>query len=139
VIHIEEHKTYLHFVTFRKEEKDFAPTTRYKDYPISRSRLHWESQAGTTRASATGRNYFYFRERGYTILFFARLEKQTEGRTSPFLFLGPASDLLSAEGDRPSKWSGTLHTRCRPSFMRRRGQFDRIAIPCVLYRSRNPV
>lgn len=103
VIHIEEHKTYLHFVTFRKEEKDFAPTTRYKDYPISRNRLHWESQVGTTRASATGRNYLHFRERGYTILFFARLEKQTEGRTSPFLFLGPASGLLSAEGDRPVK------------------------------------
>jgi hypothetical protein len=103
VIHLEERKTYLHFVTFRKEERDFAPTTRYKDYPISRTRLHWESQAGTALASAAGRNYLHFRERGYKILFFARLEKNTEGNTLPFLFLGPAADLVSAQGDRPIK------------------------------------
>jgi len=103
VIHVEERKTYIHFVTFRKEDKDFAPTTRYKDYPISRSRLHWESQAGTTRASGTGQNYLHFRERGYTILFFARLQKREDGETSPFLFLGPAADLISAESDRPIK------------------------------------
>jgi len=103
VIHVEERKTYLHFVTFRKEEKDFAPTTRYKDYPISRTRLHWESQAGTTRVSGTGQNYLHFSGRGYTILFFARLQKREDGETSPFLFLGPAADLVSAEGDRPIK------------------------------------
>ncbi len=44
VVHLKDMKAYLHFVTFRKEEKDFSPTTRYKDYPISRTRLHWESQ-----------------------------------------------------------------------------------------------
>lgn len=43
VIHLKEQKTYLHLVTFRKEDKDFSPTTRYKDYPISRTHLHWES------------------------------------------------------------------------------------------------
>lgn len=103
VIHIEEINTYIHFVTFRKEDKDFAPTTRYKDYPISRSRLHWESQAGTTQASPTGQNYLHFKERGYTILFFARLDKRQECETAPFLFLGPASHLESYESDRPIK------------------------------------
>ncbi len=103
VIHLEQRKTYLHFVTFRKEDKDFAPTTRYKDYPISRTRLHWESQAGTTRASATGQNYIRFQERGYRILFFARLDKSVDGETSPFLFLGPAKSLRAYESDRPIK------------------------------------
>lgn len=97
----EEVKTYIHLVTFRKSEKDFSPTTQYRDYPISRSQLHWESQSGTSRTSVTGLNYLHFRERGYTILFFARLEKRIEGETSPFLFLGPAKSLVSAEGDRP--------------------------------------
>ncbi len=101
VVHIKAPKAYLHFVTFRKEERDFSPTTRYKDYPISRTRLHWESQAATTQTSATGQNYIHFRERGYTILFFARLEKSIEGATAPFIFLGPATDLLSYESDRP--------------------------------------
>jgi hypothetical protein len=94
-------KTYIHLVTFHKSEKDFSPTTQYRDYPISRAQLHWESQSTASQASATGQNYLHFRERGYTILFFARLEKRVEGETCPFIFLGPAKSLLSAEGDRP--------------------------------------
>jgi len=101
VIHLESLKVYLHLVTFKKEERDFAPTTRYRDYLISRSRLHWESQATTTQATATGQNYLHFRDRGYTILFFARREKRVEGETAPFIFLGSAANLVSAEGNRP--------------------------------------
>ena len=82
-------------------EKDFSPTTQYRDYPISRTQLHWESQSTTTKISATGINYLQFKERGYTILFFARLDKRVENETAPFVFLGQAKDLLSAEGNRP--------------------------------------
>lgn len=103
VIHLKSRRAYLHLVTFRKEDRDFSPTTRYKDYPISPRHLHWESQAGTTRNSATGQNYLHFRERGYTILFFARLEKKVDGETAPFLFLGPARSLDLFEDDRPIK------------------------------------
>lgn len=101
VIHSKNQLVYIHLVTFRKEEKDFAPTTRYKDYLISRSKLHWESQAGRTQASKTGQNYIHFQERGYKILFFARLDKEIEGETAPFIFLGPAAHLCSYEGNRP--------------------------------------
>ncbi|MGV3533718.1 MAG: DUF3427 domain-containing protein [Chthoniobacteraceae bacterium] len=101
VIHIHPLRVYLHLVTFKKEDRDFAPTTRYRDYLISRTQLHWESQAATTRASRTGQNYLRFQELGYTILTFARMEKRIEGETAPFVFLGPATRLISAEGDRP--------------------------------------
>lgn len=101
VMHLPETQTYIHLVTFRKEDSDFAPTTRYKDYLISRSLLHWESQAATAQDSPTGQNYREFRQRGYTILFFARLEKRQESETVPFIFLGPAQDLVSYEGNRP--------------------------------------
>lgn len=96
-----EIKCYIHLVTFRKSEGDFSPTTRYQDYPISRTQLHWESQSTTTQESVTGQNYIHFKERGYTILFFARMEKRIERETSPFLFLGPAEALLSYSGNRP--------------------------------------
>ena len=101
VMRINDPLIYIHLVTFRKEDKDFAPTTRYKDYLISRSKLHWESQSGTTQASKTGQNYIHFQELGYKILFFARLEKQIEGETAPFIFLGPVANLCSYEGNRP--------------------------------------
>lgn len=101
VIHLDDRRVYLHLVTFRKEDRDFAPTTRYQDYPVSPTVLHWESQRGTARDHVAGQNYLHFRRRGYTILFFARLEKRVGGETAPYVFLGPAKDLLSCEGDRP--------------------------------------
>lgn len=101
VLHNKELRSYVHLVTFRKTADDFSPTTQYRDYPQSRTLLHWESQSQTTRASSTGRNYLNFEDRGYTILFFVRLEKRIEDETAPFVFLGPAKSLVSAEGDRP--------------------------------------
>jgi hypothetical protein len=101
VIHVAEHKCYIHLVTFRKDERAFSPTTRYRDYPVSATRLHWESQSTTSQTSPTGQNYLHFRERGYTILFFARVERQVDGETAPFVYLGPAAALLDATGDRP--------------------------------------
>ena len=101
MLHNSEIKAYAHLVTFRKVEQDFTPTTLYKDYPISRIQLHWESQSTATQSTLTGQNYIHFKERGYTILFFARLEKHIDGAAAPFVYLGPASELLSYEGDRP--------------------------------------
>ena len=31
-------------ITLTKTEKRFSPTTRYRDYAISRNLFHWESQ-----------------------------------------------------------------------------------------------
>lgn len=101
VIHAKKLKTYIHLVTFRKEKQDFSPTTCYQDYPISPTRLHWESQSTITQESPTGQNYLHFLKRGYTILFFARLEKKIDGETAPFIFLGPAKSLLSVKDNRP--------------------------------------
>jgi hypothetical protein len=101
VIPVPTQNTYIHLVTFRKEDRDFAPTTRYKDYLISPDLLHWESQAGTSQNSRTGQNYINFVERGYKVLFFARLETREGKETSPFIFLGPATELISYEGNRP--------------------------------------
>ncbi|MDN3520372.1 DUF3427 domain-containing protein [Halomonas ramblicola] len=101
VIHAKDLKAYIHLVTFEKDERDFSPTTRYRDYPISRTLLHWESQSNTSQVSATGQNYLHFLERGYTILFFARLTKRIDGKTAPFIFLGPAKALKNYKGNRP--------------------------------------
>jgi len=101
VYHSRDLKAYIHLVTLIKSEQDFSPTTRYHDYLLSRKRLHWESQAQTSQESPTGQNYIHFAERGYTVLFFVRINKRVDGITSPFVFMGPASELLKYEGDRP--------------------------------------
>ena len=101
VLTAKDRKLYVHLVTFQKEEKDFAPSTLYNDYPISPTLLHWESQSTVARSHPTADNYLRFTELGYTVLFFVRLTKQSGKLTAPFVFLGPASRLVSCEGERP--------------------------------------
>ncbi len=45
------------FITLKKSEADYSPTTMYADYPISRDLFHWESQSTTSVNSPTGRRY----------------------------------------------------------------------------------
>lgn len=85
------------FVTLKKSEADFSPTTMYRDYPISPTLFHWESQSTTTVASKTGQRYL---TGASTVLLFARETQQDAFGTAPYLFLGPAT-YVSHEGERP--------------------------------------
>ena len=82
--------------TLDKTEGGFSPTTRYRDYAISRTLIHWESQNATREDSATGIRYRRHTERGGLILLFAR--ERADDRA--FWFLGPAR-YVSHEGERP--------------------------------------
>ena len=88
------------FVTLKKSERDYSPTTMYNDYAISPDLFHWESQSRTTVASPTGQRYLNHRERGTHVLLFARAQKLGQLGTAPYMFLGPA-DYVSHEGERP--------------------------------------
>lgn len=85
------------FVTLQKSEADYSPTTLYRDYPISPTLLHWESQSTTSTASKTGQRYLTGQS---TVLLFVRQQKTDEFGTAPYLFLGPAK-YMSHEGERP--------------------------------------
>lgn len=85
------------FITLKKSEADYSPTTMYADYPISRDLFHWESQSTTSVNSPTGRRYL---DGSSTVLLFVRQEPRDEFGTSPYLFLGPAT-YVSHTGDRP--------------------------------------
>jgi len=100
VISIKQPNIYLHFVTFEKTQKLFSESTMYRDFLISRTKLHWESQSNTSQETPTGQNYIHHEKRGYTILFFARFRKSEGKLTSPFTYLGSAK-YISAKGNRP--------------------------------------
>lgn len=89
----------VHVLTLRKSERDFSPTTRYADYFVAPNQLHWESQSTTSAESRTGQRLIHGHGRH---LFFAREDKEQDGRTAPFLCLGFASP-VSAKGERPIK------------------------------------
>ena len=60
------------FVTLNKADKDYSPTTMYKDYSINESLFHWQSQSTTAENSATGQRYIHHRAKGSRVLLFVR-------------------------------------------------------------------
>jgi superfamily II DNA or RNA helicase len=83
----EEARADLLAFTLDKTSGQFSPTTRYRDYAISRDLIHWESQSVTRADSDTGRRYQNHAQSGSSVQLFARL--QSDDRA--FWFLGPAS------------------------------------------------
>ncbi|WP_419996990.1 DUF3427 domain-containing protein [Streptomyces boninensis] len=89
------------FVTLEKDERDFSPQTRYRDYAMSDYLFHWESQNQTSEDSPTGRRYRMHAEMNTHVLLFVRRYKTNDiGGPHPWIFLGPAS-YVEHKGSRP--------------------------------------
>jgi hypothetical protein len=97
VLYLEHLNVDAFFITLKKSEADYSPSTMYADYPISRELFHWETQSTTSVSSKTGRRYL---SGSSTVLLFVRQEQKDDFGTSPYLFLGPAT-YVSHTGDRP--------------------------------------
>ncbi len=106
------------YVTLRKNEKEFTPTTLYNDSPISPTRFHWASQSVTRADSATGRRYQEHAARDWRILLFVRQSKRDErGVTMPYLFLGPVR-YVSHELEKPMRIVWELERAMPPDWFR---------------------
>ncbi|MEO6326300.1 MAG: DUF3427 domain-containing protein [Thermoanaerobaculia bacterium] len=73
--------------TLDKTSGGFSPTTRYRDFAISRDLIHWESQSVVRSDSETGKRYQHHQSLGTSVMLFARLRSDDRS----FYFLGPAS------------------------------------------------
>jgi superfamily II DNA or RNA helicase/HKD family nuclease len=85
----------LLFVTIDKSDRGFSPTTRYRDFAISREEFHWETQNSVTAESDTARRYADHAARGWSIHLFVQSAKG-----KPFAYLGPVHHARS-ESSRP--------------------------------------
>jgi hypothetical protein len=90
----EQHRELL-FVTLDKSDRGFSPTTRYRDFAISREEFHWETQNGVSAESETAHRYANHVARGWSIHLFVQSEKG-----APFSYLGPVHHGRS-EGSKP--------------------------------------
>jgi hypothetical protein len=90
--------------TLDKTSGQFSPTTRYRDYAVSRDLIHWESQSTTRADSETGLRYQQHLERGTSVMLFARLRSDERA----FSFLGPA-DYVSHQSELPMAITWRLH------------------------------
>jgi hypothetical protein len=93
---VEATKADLLAFTLDKTSGAFSPTTRYRDYAISRELIHWESQSGLRSRAPTGQRYQHYVKQGSSIMLFARLNSDDRA----FWFLGPAT-YVKHEGEQP--------------------------------------
>ncbi len=96
----EEEQADVFTFTLAKSERDYSPTTMYRDYAISRELIHWESQSTTSAESPTGQRYVNHVSRGSRVLLFCRETNDGEFGAQPFFFLGTAR-YVSHTGSRP--------------------------------------
>jgi superfamily II DNA or RNA helicase/HKD family nuclease len=99
----------IFFIDLRKAERDYSPSTMYRDYAISRELFHWESQSRQTPEQPTVQRYINHADRGTSVLLFVREQRRSDLGTSPFYFLGPVS-YVSHEGERPVAFTWRLHS-----------------------------
>jgi hypothetical protein len=108
---VEEERADVFFVTLRKTERHYSPTTMYQDRAISPSLFQWESQSTTSTASPTGQRYLYHRALGTTVHLFIRESKEADGDLGapPYLYAGPAT-YVRHSNDRPIQILWSLDT-----------------------------
>jgi hypothetical protein len=107
ILWVPETQSDVFFIDLHKSEKDYSPTTMYRDYAISRELFHWESQSRQTTRQATVQRYIGHVAAGTRILLFVRERKVGELGTQPFTFLGPVT-YVEHRGERPVAFTWRL-------------------------------
>ena len=89
------------FITLNKSDKDYSPTTMYKDYSINETLFHWQSQSTANADGKVGQRYINHRSTGSKVLLFVReFKNDLYGNTAPYTYLGTANYVLHT-GSRP--------------------------------------
>lgn len=95
ILMLKDEQRELLLVTLDKSASSFSPTTRYRDYAISPTLFHWETQSAASVTRPSGRRYLESAENGWSFFLFVRADAD-----APYAFLGPVR-YLRHEGDRP--------------------------------------
>lgn len=95
ILMLADEKREILFVTLDKSASSFSPSTRYRDYAISPTLFHWETQGAASASRPSGRRYLESATNGWSFFLFVRSDPD-----APYAFLGPVK-LESSSGDRP--------------------------------------
>ncbi len=93
-------KDYALLITLNKSEKDFSPSTMYKDYPINRYLFHWESQSAKKISHPEAQDMINHQRLGIGIHLFIRLNKQIGKTIQLFQYMGKAT-YVEHKGESP--------------------------------------
>lgn len=122
VKYLPDKKADILFITLNKSDKDYSPTTMYKDYSINDRLFHWQSQSTTSADSPTGQRYINHQKTGNQIMLFVREgKKDAFGNTEGYTFLGTA-DFIQHEGTHPMSIIWKLHQPIPARFLKKTNQ-----------------
>jgi superfamily II DNA or RNA helicase len=103
VYHLADRATELLFVTLQKSERGFTATTMYRDYPLSPTHFHWESQSTCHAGTPTGRRYLEVgRGTQRALLLVRERQRDDRGVAVPYVNLGEVI-YRGHEGGRPMR------------------------------------
>ena len=107
------------FITLNKSDKDYSPTTMYKDYSINETLFHWQSQSTTTAEGTVGQRYINHRRNGSKVLLFVREFKNDQySNTAPYTFLGTAN-YVEHNGSRPMNITWQLNKAIPAKYLKK--------------------
>lgn len=107
ILWVPQAKSDVFFIDLHKAERDYSPTTMYRDYAINRDLFHWESQSRQHDGQPTVQRYINHEREGTRVLLFVRERKRSELGTAAFTFLGPVS-YVAHKGERPVAFTWRL-------------------------------
>jgi hypothetical protein len=111
VLALHDRSTELLFVTLDKSSGYHARIS-YRDYAISPTRFHWQTQNSASSETAAGRRYLASAENGWTFQLFVRARKRDPYRAcGPVYLADPAADV---SGSRPMNIEWTLRVPMPP-------------------------
>lgn len=113
----------LLLINLHKSDKDFSPTTMYRDIPVSPELFDWESQSTTSQASPTGKRYLNQNPASTDVVLAVRNAPEDELGTAAFTLLGTA-DLVSHHGDRPIQIRWKLRRSMPPHVLSQAAAID---------------
>ncbi len=108
------------FLTLNKSDKDYSPTTMYRDYSINETLFHWQSQSTTAETSITGQRYIHHKERGSKVLLFVREFKtdRLSGGAAAYTYLGTAN-YVKHDGSKPMNITWKLDKPIPAKFLKK--------------------
>ena len=74
------------FVTLKKSDKEYSPTTMYEDYALNKHLFHWQTQ--NSAAPNTPKGQAYINSEKNVLLFVREQSKDEYGFTMGYVFLG---------------------------------------------------
>ncbi|PTX45265.1 superfamily II DNA or RNA helicase [Christiangramia gaetbulicola] len=86
------------FVTLKKSDKEYSPTTMYEDYALNKHLFHWQTQNSASPNTPKGQAYINSEK---NVLLFVREQNKDEyGFTMGYVFLGKV-EFQKYSGEKP--------------------------------------